>query len=182
MKTGTRWRRAPLSRRWRAHRSSGRAPCRRRGAHRRTARISRTSRNGGEVRGAAPACRRGLHPRDYVAAGIIAEGQTEALRVVVAKRILASLTVMVCMALPMDMKRADRSFQLIRLTQLRHTDGNFPGKVRHLRTHGAAGSGRTADLPLRRLLGARARHAEGCAVCCSGPVAASCATAYDASG
>lgn len=49
-----RYRRAPLSRRWRAHRSSGRAPCRRRGAHRRTARISRTSRNGGEVRGAAP--------------------------------------------------------------------------------------------------------------------------------
>lgn len=116
---------------------------------------------GERFEGLLPPCRRGLHPRDYVAAGIMAEGQAEALRVVVAKRILASLTVMVCMALPMDMKRADRSFQLIRLTQLRHTGGNFPGKVRHLRTHGAAGGGRTADFPLRRLLAARARRVEG---------------------
>jgi len=87
-----------LSRRWRAHRSSGRAPCRRRGADPRTARISRTSRDGERFARVLPpvvsapafAIRKPAVAvftlEDYVAAGIMAEGQAEALRVGVATR------------------------------------------------------------------------------------------------
>ena len=56
-------------------------------------------------------------------------------------------------------QREDGQKQLIRLTRSCHTDGDFLYKSGHLRAHGAAGCGRTADLPLRRFGAAQARRA-----------------------